>query len=115
MAAVARAFAAALLAVSTALVPVQAQEVLRPTRLHAEVPRACLNAKERRALVESGAVLRLAAAVRAVRASVPGILVRARLCRRPEGLAYVLTVLGHDGKVTHVIVDAVKGTLVGER
>jgi hypothetical protein len=27
----------------------------------------------------------------------------------------VLTVLDHDGKVTRVIVDAVKGTVVGER
>jgi hypothetical protein len=41
--------------------------------------------------------------------------VRARLCRRPDGFAYVLTVLAHDGKVTRVVVDAVKGTLVGER
>ena len=56
-----------------------------------------------------------AAALRAVRARVPGTLVRARLCHRGEGFAYVLTVLGHDGKVTHVIVDAVKGTVVGER
>jgi hypothetical protein len=46
---------------------------------------------------------------------VPGTLVRARLCHRGEGMAYVLTVLGHDGKVTRVTVDAVKGTLVGER
>ena len=44
-----------------------------------------------------------------------GTLVRARLCHRGEGFAYVLTVLGHDGKVTRVIVDAVKGTVVGER
>jgi hypothetical protein len=28
-------------------------------------------------------------------------------------LVYVLTVLAHDGKVTRLAVDAVKGTLVG--
>ena len=78
-------------------------------------PRACLNQKERRALVENGAVMQLAAALNAVRPHVPGTLVRARLCRRGEGFAYVLTVLGHDGKVTRVVVDAVKGSLVGER
>jgi len=44
---------------------------------------------------------------------VPGTLVRARLCRRPEGLVYVLTVLAHDGKVVRVVVDAAKGTPVG--
>ena len=60
-------------------------------------------------------MLHLAAAIHAVRSHVPGTLVRARLCRRAEGFAYVLTVLGHDGKVTRVVVDAVKGTLVGER
>lgn len=90
-----------------------------PQPAHAADPavpaRACLNQKERRALVEKGTVLHLAAALRAVRTRVPGTLVRARLCHRGEGFAYVLTVLGHDGKVTRVIVDAVKGTVVGER
>lgn len=108
-----RALTGALFALAIALAPVRAQEALRPT--HAESPHACLNQKERRALVENGTVMRLAAAMRAVRSNVPGILVRARLCRRPDGFAYVLTVLAHDGKVTHVVVDAVKGTLVGER
>lgn len=108
-----RAVTAALLGLAVAFVPVRAQEALRPT--HAELPHACLNQKERRALVENGTVLRLAAALHAVRSNVPGTLVRARLCRRPDGFAYVLTVLAHDGKVSHVVVDAVKGTLVGER
>jgi hypothetical protein len=95
--------------------PIQAQEGLRPTYLGAEAGFACLNPYERRALVESGAVLRLAAALYNVRTHVPGTLVHARLCRRPEGFVYVLTVLAVDGKVTHAIVDAVKGSLVGGR
>jgi uncharacterized iron-regulated membrane protein len=115
MGAAERVLVAALLAATVVLTPVRAQEALRPTHVVAEAPHACLNPKERRTLVESGAVLRLAAAVHAVRSTVPGTLVRARLCRRLDGLAYVLTVLAHDGKVTHVVVDAVKGTLVGER
>ncbi len=102
-----------LIAFAIALAPAHAQEVPRPA--HVEFSRACLNQKERRALVENGTVLRLAAALHAVRSKVPGILVRARLCRRPDGFAYVLTVLAHDGKVTHIAVDAVKGSLVGER
>jgi hypothetical protein len=96
--------------------PPRPDELARPARVgDAAGARACLNQKERRALVEGGAVMHLAAALHAVRTHVQGTLVRARLCRRGAGLAYVLTVLGHDGKVTRVVVDAVKGTLVGER
>ena len=100
-------------ALAAVFAPARAEETPAPTHAAAEILRPCLNQKDRRALVESGAVLRLAAALHAVRSRVPGTLVRARLCRRPEGLVYVLTVLAHDGKVTRVSVDAVKGTLVG--
>jgi uncharacterized membrane protein YkoI len=111
-----RAFAVTLLLLAIALAPARAQETGRPAAHGADpAARACLNQKERRALVESGGVLHLAAAMHAVRTHLQGTLVRARLCRRGEGFAYVLTVLGHDGKVTRVVVDAVKGTLVGER
>jgi len=110
----ARAVAATLLIHVAALASANAEEGSRPTHIGAEIPYSCLNQKERHALVESGSVIRLTAAMRAVRTIAPGTLVRARLCRRPDGLAYMLTVLAHDGKVTHVAVDAVKGTL-GER
>jgi uncharacterized membrane protein YkoI len=110
-----RVVVAALLAAFVALAPVQAQETLRPTHVGADNAHVCLNQKERRALVENGTVMRLDAALHVVRSNLPGTLVRARLCRRPEGFAYVLTVLAHDGKVIRVVVDAVKGTLVGER
>jgi len=114
MGAIRRASAATLFVLAVALFPAHAQEVAHST--HADVAvRACLNQKERRALVETGAVLHLAAAVHAVRNRLPGTLVRARLCRRGDSYVYVLTVLGHDGKVTRVAVDAAKGTLVGER
>jgi uncharacterized membrane protein YkoI len=109
-----RAFVAALLALVWAPAPLRAQEPVHPA--HApEAAHACLNQKERRTLIENGTVLRLAAAMHAVRSHVQGTLVRARLCRRGESFAYVLTVLAHDGKVARVVVDAVKGTLVGER
>jgi hypothetical protein len=125
MSAAYKAFAAVLMAIAVTLLPIraqsvqaqplQAQEGFRPMHFGAEAGYACLNPFERRALVESGAVLRLAAAVYNVRSHVPGTLVHARLCRRAEGFVYVLTVLALDGKVTHVIVDAVKGSLVGGR
>jgi uncharacterized membrane protein YkoI len=110
------AYAAALLALAVAIAPAHADEAVRATHAGADpASRACLNQKERRTLVENGTVLHLASAMHAVRSHVPGTLIRARLCRRGDGLVYVLTVLAHDGKVTRVAVDAAKGTLVGER
>ena len=85
---------------------------LAPVRA-AEITHACLDQKERRAEVESGRVVRLATALRAVRSKMPGTLVRARLCRGNDGLVYVLTVLAHDGKVARLTVDAAKGSLGG--
>jgi uncharacterized membrane protein YkoI len=79
----------------------------------AELARACLDQKERRAEVESGRVVRLDTALRTVRSKMAGTLVRARLCRGNDGLVYVLTVLARDGKVARLTVDAVKGSLVG--
>jgi uncharacterized membrane protein YkoI len=111
---VTRAIPVTLLIFAVTLAPVSAEEALRPTHIGGEIPYACLNQKERHALVESGSVIRLSAAMRAARNVAPGTLVRARLCHSPGGLAYMLTVLAHDGKVTQVAVDAVKGTL-GER
>jgi hypothetical protein len=76
---------------------------------------ACLDQKERRAETASGAVVRLSAAIRAAKSRMPGTVVQARLCHGQDGLVYVLTVLARDGKVARIVVDAAKGTLVGER
>ncbi len=108
-----RASVAALFALAFALAPARAEEAGRAPHAGTEIAHACLNQKERRTLVENGSVLSLAAAMHAVRSHVPGTLVRVRLCHRPEGLVYLLTVLAHDGKVMRVAVDASKGTLVG--
>jgi uncharacterized membrane protein YkoI len=108
-----RASAALLLALGLTFGPAWAEETLRPT--HLDPAHACLNQKERRALIDNGSVMRLAAAMHNVRGHVTGTLVRARLCHRGDGFVYVLTLLAHDGKVTRIALDAVKGTLVGER
>ncbi len=79
----------------------------------AELAHNCLDQKERRAEVESGRVVRLDTALRAIRSKMPGTLVQARLCRGNDGLVYVLTVLARDGKVARLTVDAAKGTLAG--
>jgi uncharacterized membrane protein YkoI len=97
----------------------RAEETTPPTEPphpdSAAVAHACLDQKERKAVEESGKVIHLAAAMRAARKRAPGTLVQARLCRGKDGLVYVLTVLASDGKVARLTVDAVKGTLVGQR
>jgi hypothetical protein len=109
-----RIVAAGLLILTSAVASAWAEEAGHP--VHAiELTHGCLSQKERRVLVDSGAVVRLAAAMHAVRSHVSGTLVRARLCRRPEGLVYLLTVLAHDGKVARLTIDAAKGTLVSGR
>jgi uncharacterized membrane protein YkoI len=88
-------------------------EEMRST--HALAAHACLDQKERRAETTSGGVVRLTTAIHAAKGRMPGTVIRARLCHGQDGLVYVLTVLARDGKVAQIIVDAVKGTLVGER
>jgi hypothetical protein len=93
--------------------PARVEETARPVAPDAghEAGYACLDQRERRA--EAGKFVPLVAAMRVARARMPGTVVRARLCRGPDGLVYVLTVLARDGKVARITVDAVKGTLVG--
>jgi hypothetical protein len=97
----------------------RAEETAPPSEPpHPDSPAAahiCLDQKERKAVEESGKVIHLAAAVRAARKRASGTLVQARLCRDKDGLVYVLTLLARDGKVARLTVDAVKGTLVGQR
>jgi hypothetical protein len=93
-------------------------DAVRPTHADAgrpEAERTCLNQKERRAETESGRLIRLSAAMHAAQHRQPGTVVRARLCRGPDGLVYVLTVLAHDGKVARISVDAVKGGSAADR
>jgi uncharacterized membrane protein YkoI len=107
------AVAATLLAFATLHAPLRAQEAVRPA--HAEAGYSCLDQKQRRAEMETGKLVRLFSAIRAARSRMPGTVIRAWLCQGPDGLVYVLTVLARDGKVARLTVDAVKGTLVGER
>jgi uncharacterized membrane protein YkoI len=106
-------FALFALAFAPALQRAFADETARPAATGTQ--HVCLDPKERRAEIESGRLIRIASAMRAARSRMPGTVIGARLCRGPDGLVYVLTVLAHDGRVARITVDAVKGTLVGER
>src|SRR5258706_15508810 len=71
--------------------------VVAPGALAADAKLAgCLGRDERRAVQDSGKVIRLAAALRVARSRMAGALVNARLCQSPNGLVYVLTLLAHD-------------------
>lgn len=97
------------------LVPAYAGGPVRPPHLKPEVGYVCLSHQERLAANESGKVIHLATAIRSAKKRMPGAVVRARLCRNKDELVYVLTVLARDGKVGRLTVDAVKGTVVGNR
>jgi len=74
---------------------------------------ACLNKAEQRAAVAERRAIPLAQAVKTLHAhGHRAELVRARLCRRGEGLAYVLTLLPRSGKVARVTVDAANGEVI---
>jgi uncharacterized membrane protein YkoI len=107
---------AAFLALVLAGAPVRAEDAAQPAQpAHVEAEHTCLDQKERRAETESGRLIRLSTAMHAAKRRMPGTVVRARLCHGKDGLVYVLTVLAHDGKVARIAVDAVKGTLAGDR
>lgn len=75
----------------------------------------CLTREERRQAIASGQLVKLSAAIRSVKGRAGRDVIRARLCRGPNGLVYVLTLLGRDGKVTRATVDATDGAVVGAR
>jgi uncharacterized membrane protein YkoI len=92
-----------------------------PTCAHAQAKkqRDCLTSDQQRIAIASGQAVPLAKAIRAVRgrgtARTRGAgreVVKARLCREPKGLVYMLTVLARDGTVTQATVDAATGTVV---
>ena len=79
-----------------------------PAAAHAQAKgqRDCLTTDQQRLAIASGQAVPLAKALRAVRGRgavrVRGTgreVVKARLCREPKGLVYMLTVLARDGKV----------------
>jgi uncharacterized membrane protein YkoI len=85
------------------------------TVTHAVADDHCLTRAEQRARISEHKLVRLSKAIREVKVRVAGDVVGARLCEQGGVLVYVLTVLGHDGKVARETVDAVNGALVGER
>jgi uncharacterized membrane protein YkoI len=77
------------------------------------IHRNCLTKAEQRAAVADHQAVPLAHAIRLVRSHRRNVdVVRARLCRTPKGLAYVLTLLARTGKVTRATIDAANGIVI---
>jgi uncharacterized membrane protein YkoI len=75
-------------------------------------PIQCLAADQVRAAVAAHQAVPLGRAMHHAKSRFGGEIVRAQLCRRPNGLVYVLTVLARDGKVTRAIIDAASGKML---
>lgn len=76
----------------------------------------CLSKAEQRAAVAAHRAVPLAQAIKTLRArGHRAEVVRARLCKRGEGLVYVLTLLTRSGKVLRTTVDAATGEPINGR
>jgi uncharacterized membrane protein YkoI len=75
--------------------------------------RACLEKAEQRAAIAAHKAVPLAQAIKSVHERGRRTeVVRAELCRRGDGLVYVLTLLARNGKVTRATVDAASGAII---
>ena len=78
-----------------------------------EEARGCVSKIEQRDMLARREVIPLADAIRAARPQQIGDVLRAQLCRGPQGgFAYVLTLLPRNGKVTRVLIDASNGNVI---
>jgi uncharacterized membrane protein YkoI len=75
----------------------------------------CLNKEAQRQALASGEAVPLAQAIATVKTGHRVEVVRARLCREDGRLAYVLTLLARNGKVSRATIDAANGSIVSGR
>jgi uncharacterized membrane protein YkoI len=85
---------------------------LAPTTA-ARAERTCLDAAQTRAAVRDHHLTDPGSAQRTAATQARAEALRARLCRWNEDYVYEITLLRRDGKVMHVNVRAVDGTLAG--
>jgi uncharacterized membrane protein YkoI len=99
---------------AVALLGLLAVPALSVLALAADPPgRSCLSKAEQRAEVAAKKAIPLAQAIKSLRDhGHRADVVRARLCRRGETLVYLLTLLGHSGKVIRTDIDAGNGELI---
>ncbi len=79
-------------------------------------PETCLSPGEIQEAVAQGRVVEPRAAILVARRLVPGAdVMRGGLCRNGDALIYQILVLGKDGRVVHVTIDAPSGKVISGR
>ncbi len=69
----------------------------------------CLSDDEARSEVQSKKLITLQQALTAARVKTKGDLISAHLCRLQDGLQYRISIIGRDGRVARLLVDATSG------
>ena len=82
--------------------------VLLPIGARAAEPPHCLSGDEQRAAIANGKAVSYASVIRTLHRA-PREVIQARLCQEQDRLIYMLTLLGHSGKVIRETVDAANG------
>jgi uncharacterized membrane protein YkoI len=96
-------------------VPIVAVPILAvPSRGLAAESIHCLSGDEQRSASAGGKTVPLATVIHTLHRA-PKDVIKAQLCQEPDRLVYKLTLLGRDGKVKRATVDAINGSVVGER
>jgi hypothetical protein len=78
-------------------------------------PQACLSQAETRHAVSQKAVVAPALAIRVAARAAGGRVLRASLCRLDDRLAYQITTLHRDGRISRVTVDGASGKVEAGR
>ncbi|MGL4241778.1 MAG: PepSY domain-containing protein [Beijerinckiaceae bacterium] len=75
----------------------------------------CFTPEETREHVQRHGLIALNEVVRSARGGAKADLISARLCETAEKLVYMIAMLGRDGKVVRLIVDARSGDVINHR
>jgi uncharacterized membrane protein YkoI len=76
---------------------------------------ACFSAEETREHVQKHGLIALNNVVRSARGGAQADLISARLCETAGNLVYMVAMLGRDGKVMRITVDARSGDVINHR
>lgn len=80
-----------------------------PAGLHAQP--ACLSDADARTEVQAHKLVSVQHAISAVRAKSKGDLLSAHLCKRDNGFVYRISILGSDGHIDRLLINAANGHL----